>query len=147
MNKLVLSKCSRGKISIVLGMNSHSLFKSENHLKIVKLTFMQVNIHFSEVVFYTLFWIGHSVHSFKSKLLKKIIGKTKSSKRANSFEKTEFSLFLRDFHSLRLQSHTSILYTVFTIRYMINSPPQTRFHSFHATSLESRLWQRANHIA
>ena len=39
-----------------------------------------------------------------------------------------------------------IRYTVFAIRYTIRSPPQTRFCSFHATSLECRLWRRANRI-
>ena len=48
---------------------------------------------------------------------------------------------------LRLWSHRSIRYTVFAIRYAIWSPPLTRFRSFHATSLECRLWRRANRIA
>ncbi len=36
---------------------------------------------------------------------------------------------------------------VYSIRYTIRSPPQTRFCSFHATSLECRLWRRANRTA
>ena len=48
---------------------------------------------------------------------------------------------------LRLWSHKSIRYTVFAIHYTIRSPPQTRFRSFHATSLECLLWRRANRIA
>ena len=48
---------------------------------------------------------------------------------------------------IRPWSHRSIRYTVFTTHYMICSPPQTRFRSFHASSLECRLWRRANRIA
>ncbi len=47
---------------------------------------------------------------------------------------------------IRLWSHRSIHY-IFAIRYTICSPPQTRFRSFHATSLECHQWQRANRIA
>ena len=36
---------------------------------------------------------------------------------------------------------------VYGIRHTIRSPPQTRFRSFHTTSLESCLWRRAKRIA
>ncbi len=49
--------------------------------------------------------------------------------------------------AVRPHSHRSIRYTVFAIRYTFCSPPQTRFRYFHATSLECRLWRRANRIA
>ncbi len=49
--------------------------------------------------------------------------------------------------SLGLWSHKSIRYTVFAIWYTIRCPPQTRFRYFHVTSLECRLWRRANRIA
>ncbi len=50
--------------------------------------------------------------------------------------------------TIRPRSHsTCIRYTVFAIRYTFCSPPQTRFRYFHATSLECRLWRRANRIA
>ncbi len=41
---------------------------------------------------------------------------------------------------LRPRSHRSM-------RYTFCSPPQTRFRFFHATSLECRLWRKANRIA
>ena len=34
-----------------------------------------------------------------------------------------------------------------SMRYTFCSPPQTRFRYFHSTSLECRLWRRANRIA
>ncbi len=38
----------------------------------------------------------------------------------------------------------NIRYSLYGIRYTISSLPQTRFLSFHTTSLECRLWQRTH---
>ena len=48
-------------------------------------------------------------------------------------------------NQVRPRSHRSIM--LYGIRYTICSPQQTRFCYFHATSLECRLWRRANRIA
>ena len=53
---------------------------------------------------------------------------------------TLFLGLVRDFlWFFRLQSHRIILCTVFALRYMISSPPQTRFCSFYVRHVQKNL--------